>query len=194
MFSLTRPSDDDIESFLSRQSRSNFSYREVGATANGLPRFYNIDRTRVRLGQGEATWNRAVEAVRTWQMFNISWLRLCWPSSPIRTGTDVAIVVRHFGFWSLSACRVVYVIDEMTPKSRRYGFAYGTLPEHVEKGEERFAVELNAKDESVWYDMLAFSRPRKCLAVVGYPLSRLLQHRFAVASKAAMLAATRPAQ
>jgi uncharacterized protein (UPF0548 family) len=82
------------------------------------------------------------------------------------------------------------VVEDEASNRRRYGFAYGTLSEHAERGEERFAVEWNREDDTVWYDILAFSRPRKYLALMAYPLSRLLQRRFAVASKAAMLAAT----
>lgn len=192
MFSLTPLSEDDVQSFVSKQSRSSFSYREVGATASGPPGHYNIDRTRVRLGQGEGAWNRAVEAVQAWRMFNIPWIRLYWPNSPIRAGTNVAVMVRHFGFWSLNACRIVYVVEEEAANRRRYGFAYGTLSEHAEQGEERFTVEWNREDDTVWYDILAFSRPKSLLAMMAYPLSRLLQRRFAVASKATMLAAVCP--
>jgi uncharacterized protein (UPF0548 family) len=39
----------------------------------------------------------------------------------------------------------------------------------------------------VWYDILAFSRPRQIFAKLGYPLSSLLQKRFAECSKAAMV-------
>jgi uncharacterized protein (UPF0548 family) len=63
------------------------------------------------------------------------------------------------------------------------------LAEHAESGEERFTVEWNREDDSVWYDILAFYRPRQMLARLGYPLSRLLQKRFAEGSKAAMLEA-----
>jgi len=182
-------SDDEVRDFVSRQAQSGFSYPEVGATATGPPRRYNVDHARVRLGQGEAVWSRAVDAIRAWQMFNIPWLRLCWPTSPIRAGTDVAVMVHHFGFWSMNACRIVYVVEDEAPNLRRYGFAYGTLSEHAEQGEERFTVEWNREDDAVRYDILAFSRPKKLLAMLGYPLSRSLQRRFAVASKAAMLAA-----
>jgi len=48
-------------------------------------------------------------------------------------------------------------------------------------------VEWNRDQDRVWYDILAFSRPRKILARLGYPLSRSLQRQFARASKAAML-------
>ena len=187
MFSLTAPSDDAIRRFISRQKDSGFSYPEVGASATTAPHGYNVDRSRVRLGKGEGTWQRAVEATRTWQMFNMPWLRLDRTSAPIQVGTDVAVSVHHFGFYSLNACRIVYVVDEEDPV-KRFGFAYGTLAEHAESGEERFTVEWDRGD-TIWYDILAFSRPRNLLARLGYPLSRLLQKRFAEDSKAAMLEA-----
>jgi uncharacterized protein (UPF0548 family) len=77
--------------------------------------------------------------------------------------------------WTLNACRIVHVVDE----PRRFGFAYGTLPDHVESGEERFIVEWNQDDDTVWYDILAFSRPNHFLTRLGYPLVRRLQKRFA---------------
>jgi uncharacterized protein (UPF0548 family) len=120
-------------------------------------------------------------------MFNMPWLRLDRTSAPIQVGTDVAVSVHHFGFYSLNACRIVYVVDEEDPV-KRFGFAYGTLAEHAESGEERFTVEWDRGD-TIWYDILAFSRPRNLLARLGYPLSRLLQKRFAEDSKAAMLEA-----
>jgi uncharacterized protein (UPF0548 family) len=67
----------------------------------------------------------------------------------------------------------------------RYGLAYGTLPDHAERGEERFTVEFNRADQTVWYDIYAFSRPR-LLARSAYPLSRALQKRFATDSLMAM--------
>jgi uncharacterized protein (UPF0548 family) len=121
-------------------------------------------------------------------MFSMPWVSLCWPSAPIQVGSDVAVSVHHFGFYSLNACRIVYVVnDEGTVK--RFGFAYGTLAEHTESGEERFTIQWNRDEDKVWYDILAFSRPRQVLARLGYPLSRLLQRRFAEHSKAAMLEA-----
>ena len=64
----------------------------------------------------------------------------CWPDAPITEGTVVGVLGRHFGVWSLNACRIVYVIEEQASPLRRYGFAFGTLPAHVERGEERFTV------------------------------------------------------
>jgi uncharacterized protein (UPF0548 family) len=120
-------------------------------------------------------------------MFDTGWIDLCWPEAPIQEGSTVAVLARHYGFWSLNASRVVYVVDDRGAHSK-YGFAYGTLAEHAETGEERFTVELRPEDETVWYEIYAFSRPNG-LARVGYPLSRRLQKQFARDSKAAMLRA-----
>jgi uncharacterized protein (UPF0548 family) len=91
----------------------------------------------------------------------------------------------------LNACRIVYLIDERG-ETYRYGFAYGTLPAHAERGEERFTVEYHKAGGKVWYDLYAFSKPRHALARAGYPISRLLQKRFAKESKEAMVEAIIP--
>jgi uncharacterized protein (UPF0548 family) len=188
LFSLRAPSETEIRQFISEQHESQFSYSEVGASAGEIPNAYNVDHNRVELGSGEIAWQRAVEAVQGWQMFNMPWLRLCWPTAPIRVGTEVAVLVHHFGFFSLNACRIVYLVDD-NERIKRFGFAYGTLNEHAESGEERFTVEWSPADDKVFYDIRAISRPHHTLAKAGYPLSRLLQRKFAEDSKAAMLRA-----
>jgi uncharacterized protein (UPF0548 family) len=186
LFCLTAPAEDEIQGFISAQQESRFSYSEVGASAAAdLPPGYLVDHNRVVLGFGEVAWRRAVEAIREWRMFDLPWVRLYWPTAPVRVGTTVAVLVRHFGFFSLNACRVVYVIEE-DAESKRFGFAYGTLEEHAESGEERFTVEWDRVSGQVTYDILAFSRPAKMLAKLGYPLARILQKRFAKHSKAAV--------
>lgn len=61
----------------------------------------------------------------------------------------MAVSVHHFGFYTLNACRSFYVVDEEGPMER-FGFAYGTLAQQAESGEERFTVEWNREDDSVW--------------------------------------------
>lgn len=188
LFRLTAPTEDQIRRFISKQKGSSYSYPELGASAHCPPSGYTIDHNRIQLGRGEGTWQRGVEAIRAWKMFCMPWVNVYWPNAPILVETEVVISVHHFGFYSLNACRIVYVVDEEGPINR-FGFAYGTLAEHAESGEERFTIEWNRKNDEVWYDILAFSRPRQIFAKVGYPLSRLLQQRFAEGSKAAMLQA-----
>jgi len=185
MLTLRRPSDADIAAFLDRQSRGALSYAGVGATRSDPPSGYNVDHNRIRLGEGETVFDRSMAAVRRWEMFNIGWVTLCWPATPIEEDRTVAILLPLFGLWSLNASRIVYTIDGGNDV-RRFGFAYGTLADHVESGEERFSVEWRRQDGSVWYDLLAFSRPRHPLAKLGTPMGRALQRRFARDSLQAM--------
>ena len=74
----------------------------------------------------------------------------------------------------------------------RFGFAYGTLPDHVESGEERFLIEWDQVGGAVWYDILAFSRPHHLLARLGYPYVRRVQRSFGKASASAMVRAVTP--
>ena len=97
------------------------------------------------------------------------------------------LIVHALGFWWWNSARIVYTVDE-TGSARRFGFAYGTLPGHVERGEERFTIEMNS-DGDVWYVIRAFSRPRLLAVRIGYPVARLLQRKFVRDSKATMLAA-----
>jgi len=189
MFALTKPSAARIRCFLDTQQDLSLSYSQVGATYGELPSGYNIDHNRIQLGQGEQAFQRAVAAVRNWKMHDLGWLELCWPNAPIEIGSTVAVLCSHFGFWSCHPAKIVYVIDEADEHSRRFGFGYGTLPAHDEVGEERFLIEWQFKDDSVWYDILAFSRPASVMARIGYPLVRMLQKRFGKESKDAMLRA-----
>ena len=61
----------------------------------------------------------------------------------------------------------------------RHGFAYGTLPHHMETGEERFAIVWDRATDHVSFEIVAFSRPRHPLARLGYPYVRHMQGAFA---------------
>ncbi len=173
MFSLQRPSDARMRTMLESQRDADFSYPEVGATGKSAPRGYNVDHERYFLGQGPVAFSRGKRAIDRWEMFHNGWTHLCWPDAPIQSGTNVAMLARWLGLYSINFCRIVYVIDE----PRKYGFAYGTLPDHVETGEERFVVEW-LEDGTVWYDVFAFSRPRHVLARIANPAVRGLQRKF----------------
>ena len=190
MFLIAKPTEENIKQFVDAQKSSLLSYDDVGATRDGnTPVGYTIDHNRVQLGSGRETFERAVEAVRNWKMFDLSWTELYLDNTPIEVGETVTVLIKHFGFWSMNAARIVYVLDETTEALEKFGFAYGTLTEHGEWGEERFSVEYVKTDESVWYDLYAFSRPNHFLAKLGYPMSRYLQKQFAAESKQAMMKA-----
>jgi len=185
VFLLRTPSNDQVQDFLKGCKADTFSYSEVGATRESPPQGYTIDHNRIKLGAGRLTYERATAAIRAWAMFDIGWVKL-WPRKvPVAAGEVVAVLVRHLGFYSLNAARIVYTIDEEGVVSR-FGFAYGTLTQHGEIGEERFSVEHDTSTDEVSYDLFAFSRPG-LIAMLGYPFSRGLQKRFARNSLKAML-------
>jgi uncharacterized protein (UPF0548 family) len=187
---LREPSHAKIRHFLEAQRSLSFSYPEVGASRDGAPTGYPVNQYRGRLGEGLGAYALAVQAIRHWKMYETGWTMLCWPDAPISEGTDIGVLGRHLGFMSLNACRIAYTIEEEGPSLKRYGFAVGTLPGHVERGEERFTVEWHAADDVVYYELFAFSRPANPLVKVASPLARLLQRRFAIDSLGSMASAT----
>ena len=185
MFLRRQPSDEEVRQFIASQQPLPFSYAEVGATQTNPPTGYLVDHNRIQLGDGEEVFQRAASALRSWKQFDLGWVSIVPEYQPIEVGTTVAVQARSFGFWSLNAAKIVYVIDEKSEVMKQFGFAYGTLPDHVERGEERFLVE-QMEDGSVWYDIYAFSRPQHPLVKLGFPLARMLQKRFARESLAVM--------
>ena len=188
MVSLRRPSAKTMSEFLTSQSKLGFTYTAVGATASLPPAGYMVNHTRIKLGRGEEIFTKAKDALKRWEQFRLGWLEAWPPRTPIQTGEVVAVVARNLELWWLNACRIVYVVDE-TGSVSRYGFAYGTLPDHAAIGEERFLVEWDRMSGEVWYDILAFSRPHFFLIRLGYPYMRQVQRRFGRESAAAMLRA-----
>jgi len=124
-------------------------------------------------------------ALVRWEQFRLGWVEAWPPDTSIEKGQVIAVLARSLGLWWLNVCRIVSVVDE-EGSVKRYGFAYGTLPDHAGSGEERFLVEWDRESDGVWYDILAFSRPRHLLARLGYPWLRRVQKRFARDSAATM--------
>lgn len=194
MFLLRRPDEYVLEKFVEQQKKLDFSYTFVGAThPNKLtgsektlsPKGFIRDHNRIQLGRGEATFNKAVDTLKNWKAYALGWTNI-YPKTEPQQGETFCVLASHFGFYSLSSLRIVYVVDE--PK--RFAFAIGTLPGHVEKGEERFMVEW-LSDDTIHYDLLAFSKPQHPFVYLGYPVARQLQKRFARDSKKVMQRAVR---
>ncbi len=184
MLSLRKPSAETIQIFLATQSKLDFTYAAVGAPATVPPPGYVVDHTRLRLGEGKALFAAAQAALGRWEHFHLGWVETWPPNLPVEVGQTVAVMAHSAGLWWLNACRLISVAFE----ADQFAFTYGTLPGHAESGEERFRVERDQGD-GVWYDILAFSRPRHILARLGRPWTRKVQKRFARDSAAAMLRA-----
>ena len=188
MLFFTQPTEERIRAILASQQGRQYSYAEVGASRGRLPSGYRVLHGRAELGYGSTQFARACEALHQWKMFDVSGVWLYWPTTPVQAGNVVAVRVKHFGFWSLNFCRIVYVINEDS-SLRRFGFAYGTLAEHAEQGEERFTVEWDRSSDLVSYNILSFSRPGNWKTLIAYPAARRLQQHFVDNSLSAMVRA-----
>ena len=184
----SRPTEAELESFLARCHGHSFSYAPVGCThpdlwieRQGGVLGYARAHYRIWLGQGRECFEAACEALEGWQMFPKEMVTLAGNRPAIDKGDDVALRIHALGFWTMAACRIVYRVDQRQAdengSSRNYGFAYGTLPWHLERGEERFLIQWQA-DNNVFYDLLAFSRPQMAWVWCGMPLARWQQRRF----------------
>jgi uncharacterized protein (UPF0548 family) len=190
MFRLRRPTVPFLEQLRERQRELPLNYNEPGCSRGTAPDGYVADSYRVQLGSGAAVFERARQALRDWRMLRLGWVEPCWPDSPVQEGALVGTLARVLGLWAVNVCRIVYVVEEDGPVVR-YGFAHGTLPGHVERGEERFLVEWHRGDDAVWYDIRPVSSPGGWLTRLGYPVARLLQRRFGRDSLRAMTEAVR---
>ncbi|MFJ5779342.1 DUF1990 family protein [Streptomyces sp. NPDC093094] len=150
-----------------------FTYDEVGATrrAGHCPPGFRPLHVRTRIGEGEAVFRRAAEAVRTWEMHRALGVGVTAGAERAEEGVEVTITL---GGVIKAPCKVVWTVDE----PRRAGWAYGTLPGHPECGEEAFVVERTG-DGTVWLTVNAFSRPARWYARAGGAAARGLQHAYA---------------
>ena len=188
MFFVLRPPAAMIAQFLDVSRNLPISYAPVGQVQSGQCR--SLDEATVTIGHGRGDFDRARQALVEWKQFDLGWVELFPRQSTIAVGTVVAVLIKHLGFWSLNGCRVVYNSTSNGPDS--FGYAYGTLPNHAESGEELFEVFIDPRTDEVLYRIRATSRPQSALAWVGQPIVRALQSRFRRDSAAAMKRAVSP--
>ena len=112
MFKITEPTDQDVARFISSQRNLNsLTPKLAPLTQRLLPDTQSITIV-FNWASGEATYKRAVEALKKWRQFDLGWVTIVPRGVAIEVGATVAVKARAFGTWSLSASRVVYVIDE----------------------------------------------------------------------------------
>ena len=173
MIFLKIPSSSIVEIFIDIESKKPFSYAPEFGTQQAKIIGYDNDFAEGIIGKGKYDFEKAKNLIDNWVMFPSEWTKIIPNNQAISVGKSIAIFARFGGVWWRNACRIVYVIDE----KNRYGFAYGTLPAHIERGEELFLIEMD-EQENVIYKIKAFSQPRHILAKIAYPIMRLLQAKF----------------
>lgn len=187
MFLLRKPTADDIHHYIRDQRSEPFSYEDVGLSKDDEhPRGFDVARHSVELGAGKQVFDSACEAIRNWEMFPREMASLYWPSVEPVVGSEVVVGFRVGPLWSLNPCRVIYTVDSGSDSVAKFGFAYGTLPGHVERGEERFQIVWDRTTDIVSYEIFVFSAGQHVLAKIGYPFVLLQQSRFRKLSGRAM--------
>jgi uncharacterized protein (UPF0548 family) len=184
VFLLRRPSRREIERFIDRSHGLPLSYGPTGIVRHH-PAVKRFDEQLVTVGRGQADFERARDALKRWNHFNIGWVEAFPVPLSVEAGTDIAVLIRHLGFWSLNGARVLYHVGG-TNGHDAFGFAYGTLTNHAESGEELFEVFIDRQSGQVMYRIRAVSRPQSALTWIGQPIVRLLQARFRHDSAVAM--------
>jgi len=184
MFLLRRPSRREIERFLDRSRNLVLSYSPTGI-ARHQSAADRVSEHAVTIGHGEPDFERARLALAAWKHFDLGWVEAFPAQLSVEAGTDVAVLIRHLGFWSLNGARVLYQVGGFDGQDE-FGFAYGTLTNHAESGEELFEVSIDRQSGDVMYLIRAVSWPQSPLTWIGQPLVRLLQARFRQDSAIAM--------
>jgi uncharacterized protein (UPF0548 family) len=184
MFLALRPSPKRIDRFIRECEQLPLSYAPVGIVRTE-PVGRRFDEAVVTIGRGASDFRRAQRALRAWKQFDIGWVELFPRYASTAAGTNVAVLIRHLGFWSLNGARVVYGAGRGI-EDGLFGFAYGTLGNHAEAGEELFEVALDEHSGDVTYRIRAMSWPHAPVTRIGQPIVRLLQARFRRDSLAAM--------
>ena len=171
---LTHRSSSRLAAAVDHLASQDFTYPEVGATKDpgSLPPGYLHDCRSIRLGNDRRAYDQGKDALIGWEAHLAIGARLIPEKPPLRPGQVVIVTIPVGPLKMFVPCRIVYVTNE----ERRFGFAYGTLPGHAERGEESFHIVEGPSGE-VRFEIAAFSRPDGLLVRLGNPVVRRVQVR-----------------
>lgn len=167
-----------------------YSY-ETGILDGRPPVGMSDDRLEVVLGVGNEVWDRARRALDEWTHFALPWAAASTGGSPPRPGLEVLVHARRLGLEMRVGCRVIETHDTVTPDRHTYGFTYGTLRSHLQRGEESFEVWRDAATDEVGYTIHAMAAPGRWYS---WPAKRIIDHyrgRFRSDSAAAVARAVK---
>jgi len=148
------------------------TYDHVGSTLD--PERWAAPAVRVRhrtVGRGPTAFGAARQALGTWAPQRGIGATVEPAGQPVVLGATILIVLRRGPLHVVAPDRIIGVVDE----PRRFGFAYGSLPGHPERGEESFVVE-HLDDDTVLATIRVQAGPGTLPAHAVAPLVRAVQH------------------
>ena len=140
---VARLGDPELDRLHRRAQRADITYDHVGSTID--PDRWPGRRPRTRsltLGRGEGVFDAAGDALRRWAPQRAIGARVHPADASIEIGVTVLVVLAFGPFEIVAPDRIVAVVDQ--PDA--FGFAYGTLADHPERGEEAFLVRRTHDD------------------------------------------------
>ncbi len=163
---------DDATRLLEDARAAAPTYEHVGSTLDPGAWPHRSVRTRSRVvGHGRGAFELAAGRLGAWAPQRHLGAEVVPERAVIEAGTT-ALVALRLGLVALVVpVRVVDVIDEPD----RFAWAYGTLPGHVERGEEGFEVRL-ADDGEVTASVSLDAVPAGGVAALVPPATAAAQH------------------
>ncbi len=147
------------------------TYEHVGSTID--PARWSapgVDARHLDIGEGPVVFDEGREALRTWVAHTGIGASIEPAGQPVVAGATLLVVLGRGPFHVVAPNRIVGVVDE----PGCFGFAYGSLPGHPERGEESFVVE-HLDDGTVRVTIRLQAIAGSVAARAGGPLVRYLQ-------------------
>jgi uncharacterized protein (UPF0548 family) len=153
-----RPTEAQLDRLLATATGAALTYAPAGCSLGAaVPSSFRRRQWEATLPDG-ASFDRAVHTLRRWGVQRGAGLVLR-AEGDVAVGVHVAMAAPLPIGWVEATCRVVDVVDE----ADRFGFAYGTLPVHPERGEESFLLHRRP----LRLVIVAVSRPAHPLAMAA---------------------------
>jgi len=154
---------------------SELNYAPVGIARSGAdaPHGLRVREQRIRLGEGEPVWRRAIAVVAGWAIKKQVRFTIEPDDERVVLGRDYDT---RFGFGRLRLLEPVRIVWVEESGDLR-GFGYGTRVGHPITGEECFLVERDA-DGVVWLIVRTVSRVSRGRWILLWPGIRIMQPYF----------------
>ena len=188
MLTLHQPDESALAALVARDHDAPLSYTAGLLERVDSERGWFVDRHRAVVGYGAPDFELAKEALRQWTQFRMPWTVPAHPLATITVGATAGYSARAAGLWWSYCCQILETIEDTHDGQQRFGFVYGTVRGHAERGEERFLVTHDPATDEVTYQLFAMSRPGRWFTWCGVPIGRRTQAKFRRGSTAAMQA------
>lgn len=174
---LGRPSAAQLDRLLEHARGSSLTYAHVGSTLSPIDARRSVHQQHLVLGHGPEAFESATLGLRRWACHGGIRAAVHPGGAAIEVGSTLLVVLPAGPGSIVVPDRVVAVVDE----PGRFGFAYGTLEGHQERGEESFVAELlddGTVRGTITVDAVAATLPARIAAPVVVRFQRLAVTRY----------------